>query len=163
MSLFAPVLDLIHGGGWFVMGPLAGAALALWYLIGLRLMTLRSGGALERALDAIKQGANASVIAHETENLIDQYGVWIRAIVICAPLAGLLGTVDGMIETFDALGEMSLHRSSGGIAGGISQALITTQMGLAIAIPGMLVSRLLDRRAERLKERLHHFVYVRTT
>ena len=38
----------------------------------------------------------------------------------------------------------------GGVAGGISQALLTTQLGLTIAIPGMLVSRLLARRQRTL-------------
>ena len=62
-----------------------------------------------------------------------------------APLAGLLGTVAGMIETFDSLGSMSLFSQSGGVAGGISQALISTQMGLAVAIPGLLAGRILRK------------------
>jgi len=55
-----------------------------------------------------------------------------------------------MIETFDSLGDMSLFSQSGGIAGGISQALFTTQMGLAVAIPGLLVGRVLDQREQAL-------------
>lgn len=78
----------------------------------------------------------------------------ITSIVATAPVLGLLGTVTGMIETFDALGDMTLFSQSGGIAGGISQALFTTQMGLGIAIPGLIVSRLLDRRALRLRTEL---------
>ena len=66
---------------------------------------------------------------------------WIHMVTITAPLAGLLGTVGGMIETFDSMREMSLFTQSGGIAGGISQALFTTQMGLAVAIPGLLAGR----------------------
>ncbi|MDZ7829411.1 MAG: MotA/TolQ/ExbB proton channel family protein [Halofilum sp. (in: g-proteobacteria)] len=46
-----------------------------------------------------------------------------------------------MIETFESLGDMSLFSQSGGIAGGISQALFTTQLGLAVAIPGMAGQR----------------------
>ena len=53
-----------------------------------------------------------------------------------------------MIETFSALGDMALFTQSGGIAGGISQALLTTQMGLVVAIPGLLVGRILGRSAE---------------
>ena len=59
-----------------------------------------------------------------------------------------------MIETFDSLASMSLFRGSGGVAGGISEALVSTQMGLAVAIPGMLVGRLLDRRATRIRDTL---------
>ena len=78
----------------------------------------------------------------------------IRSIVATAPLAGLLGTVIGMIETFDSLADMALFSQSGGIAGGISQALFTTQMGLAVAVPGIVVGRILDRRETRLRDEL---------
>lgn len=78
----------------------------------------------------------------------------IRSIVSAAPLTGLLGTVIGMIETFDSIGEMTLFAQSGGIAGGISQALFTTQMGLCVAVPGIVIGRLLDRRQLRLEQEL---------
>jgi biopolymer transport protein ExbB len=77
-----------------------------------------------------------------------------RAVVTVAPLLGLLGTVSGMIETFASLGDMSLFSSSGGIAGGISQALLTTQFGLAIAIPGLLAMSILDRRQAAIESRI---------
>ena len=78
----------------------------------------------------------------------------VTAVVMAAPLTGLLGTVNGMIETFDALGDMALFSQSGGIAGGISEALFSTQMGLAVAIPGLIVGKLLDRRQEALETEL---------
>lgn len=80
--------------------------------------------------------------------------VVIRCIVTVAPLAGLLGTVIGMIETFDSLGEMALFSQSGGIAGGISQALFTTQMGLAVAVPGIIIGQVLDRRERSFRDEL---------
>jgi len=85
----------------------------------------------------------------------NKYGTLIRTIVYVAPLMGLLGTVTGMIETFDALQDMTLHSASGGIAGGISQALITTQLGLTIAIPGLLINVFLDKRKERIERELN--------
>ncbi len=78
----------------------------------------------------------------------------IKSIVSVAPLAGLLGTVIGMIETFDSLGDMALFSQSGGIAGGISQALFTTQMGLAVAVPGIVAGRVLDRKQQRMEQEL---------
>jgi biopolymer transport protein ExbB len=80
--------------------------------------------------------------------------VAIRSIVSAAPLTGLLGTVIGMIETFDSIGDMALFAQSGGIAGGISQALFTTQMGLAVAVPGIVAGRILDRRQSRVEQEL---------
>ena len=80
--------------------------------------------------------------------------VVVLSIVMVAPLLGLLGTVTGMIETFASLGEMKLFTQGGGVAGGIGEALLTTQMGLAVSIPGVIVGRLLDRRQAQLEDEL---------
>jgi len=87
----------------------------------------------------------------EEEKEIRKYNVLITTIVMVSPLLGLLGTVIGMIETFDSLGDMSLYSQSGGIAGGISQALFTTQMGLAVSIPGLVVNGILNRRQKDME------------
>jgi len=79
---------------------------------------------------------------------LKKYRKTVNAIVMVAPLIGLLGTVVGMIETFDSLGSMTLYSQGGGIAAGISQALFTTQLGLVVAVPGLVVGRLIDRRSK---------------
>jgi biopolymer transport protein ExbB len=66
-----------------------------------------------------------------------------------APLLGLLGTVTGIIETFQSIllfgtGDPRL------MSGGISQALVTTVMGLVVAIPILIVHSLLSARGNRL-------------
>lgn len=78
----------------------------------------------------------------------------VRSLVAVAPLLGLLGTVDGMIETFNSLGDMALFSQSGGIAGGISKALFTTQMGLAISIPGLMIGRIIERKERNIYREL---------
>lgn len=86
---------------------------------------------------------------------MSKYGKLIMTIVAAAPLTGLLGTVMGMIETFDSLMDANLFsQGGGGIAGGISQALFTTQMGLVVAIPGLLMGRALDRKADKIEREL---------
>ncbi len=87
----------------------------------------------------------------EEEAEIRKFDVMITTIVMVSPLLGLLGTVIGMIETFDSLGDMSLYSQSGGIAGGISQALFTTQMGLAVSIPGLIVNGILNRKQKDIE------------
>ena len=78
-----------------------------------------------------------------------------------APLLGLLGTVTGMLTTFAALAS-----GSGGdktmdmVAGGISEALITTQTGLVIAVPGLFFQYHLARERERYKAFLAHLQTV---
>ena len=49
---------------------------------------------------------------------------------------------------------MALFSQSGGIAGGISKALFTTQMGLAISIPGLLLGRMIERKEQNIKREL---------
>ncbi len=81
----------------------------------------------------------------EFEQEISKFSNVLATAVLLAPLLGLLGTVIGMIETFSSLSSSELHSASGGIAGGISQALITTQFGLLVAIPGVFISRYLKK------------------
>ena len=64
-------------------------------------------------------------------------------LVSTAPLAGLLGTVTGMLKTFDGLSASAGSSTASLVAGGIAEALITTETGLVIAIPGfVLISRI---------------------
>ena len=84
-------------------------------------------------------------------NALNDGKVIIRTIVVTAPLIGLLGTVTGMIETFDSLASSELFSQSGGIAGGISQALFTTQLGLVVAVPGLILGRILDKKASTME------------
>ena len=77
----------------------------------------------------------------------------LSTLVAVAPLLGLLGTVGGMVEMFE-----SLHAGASGfaeeasLAGGVSQALTSTQLGLLVAIPGLVASRLLVRRERRVTQ-----------
>lgn len=77
--------------------------------------------------------AMESVALHELSKL--EKGLWILATVAnIAPLFGFLGTVTGMIASFEALAEVGLGNPQA-VAGGISEALITTATGLMIALP----------------------------
>lgn len=75
----------------------------------------------------------------------------VQVLVSVAPLMGLLGTVTGLIGTFGSLGASATSTQSEGIAGGIVEALYATQMGLAIAVPGLLMSGILHHRQQRLE------------
>jgi len=66
-----------------------------------------------------------------------------------APLLGLLGTVTGMITTFDVMAVYGTGNAKA-MAGGISEALITTQTGLLVAIPGLYMKSFLERRSRNL-------------
>jgi biopolymer transport protein ExbB len=90
----------------------------------------------------------------------------LRLMKICvgsAPLLGLLGTVTGMLATFAALASGSGgDKTMGMIADGISEALITTETGLIIALPGLFFQYYLARGHDRYKAFLTHLETVCT-
>jgi biopolymer transport protein ExbB len=83
----------------------------------------------------------------------------VKAILVLAgvaPLLGLLGTVSGMITTFEVIASFGTGNARA-MASGISEALITTQTGLVVAVPGLIIGNLLQRRVEGLKNRMDLF------
>lgn len=66
------------------------------------------------------------------------------------PLMGLLGTVAGMTSTFEGIARPGAGNLSQDVAGGISEALVTTQAGLLVAIPGMILLAVLRRGRDRI-------------
>jgi len=184
-------LKYVEMGG-YVMPPLILATMTLWFALGFRVSVLRMGRGYEprRLLAAVNSGKitkprsaveRAAILgtrlkAQSTRNLrsrlddvfafvekdLDKYRSLTAAIVAVAPLLGLLGTVSGMIETFASLGDMTLYSQSGGIAGGISQALLTTQFGLTVAIPGLILRGVLDRRQKVLESQIEEIKSILT-
>ncbi|MFP4598794.1 MAG: MotA/TolQ/ExbB proton channel family protein [Persicimonas sp.] len=167
--LVVATLVLWFALGWRLMTLQRGSRLSLRELVsrGLDGEGLDSAGVITRAVERGVALARLEGLPRQAElrsYLDDAFGslksdmkrfsTLVKSIVAAAPLAGLLGTVTGMIETFDSLGTMSLFSQSGGIAGGISVALISTQMGLAVAIPALVVGRILDRREQMIGQEL---------
>ena len=77
----------------------------------------------------------------------------ITVLAAAAPMMGLLGTVTGMVSTFDVISLFGTGNARA-LSGGISEALITTQSGLLVGIPGLFMGRLLKHRSEKLSRRL---------
>lgn len=88
----------------------------------------------------------------------------LRVMKICvsaAPLVGLLGTVTGMLSTFGALASgAGGDKTMAMVASGISEALITTETGLVVALPGLFFQYRLARQHERYKAFLAHLQSV---
>lgn len=93
--------------------------------------------------DSIQEAANQ--VVHELEKFLGALGT----IAAIAPLLGLLGTVIGMIKVFTAL-NLEGATNAAPLAGGISEALVTTAVGLFVAIPAMMAHRFFVRRVEAL-------------
>jgi biopolymer transport protein ExbB len=75
--------------------------------------------------------------------------VILETIAAIAPLLGLLGTVIGILKVFDVIAVMGVGQATA-LSGGISEALITTIVGLSIGIPAVVVFNLFANKAERL-------------
>ena len=183
--------------GGFVMPALVAVAVFLWYALTLRILSVKTSkkGAREliklakkSAINSQSVTARAAIIAVEASRAVETrdqlksvlnerfadlltevntHRTLVRVLVIVSPLLGLLGTIDGMIETFKSLGDMALFSQSGGIAGGISRALFTTQVGLAISIPGLMIGRMLERKQQNIHRELDQikdlvWVYTKT-
>lgn len=74
----------------------------------------------------------------------------INAVSMVSPLLGLLGTVAGIIKTFDVIVQFGTGNPKM-MAGGISEALVTTELGLIVAIPAYIIGTLLSGQEERIK------------
>ena len=115
-------------------------------LLVARFVAVRSGDvALDRfILDETVMRINRS---------LNDYLPVIGVLAAVAPLLGLVGTVTGMIATFDVLAVFGTGNARA-MARGISEALITTQTGLLVAIPGLYMKGFLDRRARGLQQHI---------
>lgn len=83
-------------------------------------------------------------------NYLDKFGAIILVMAAVAPLLGLLGTVTGMISTFDIITEFGTGDPKL-LSSGISEALITTKLGLVVAIPSLLLGNLLGGWSGKIK------------
>ena len=104
---------------------------------------------IDRDREHIEDIVSESIL-HESSQL-NRFGSLIIVIATVAPLLGLLGTVTGMISTFDIITEFGTGDPKL-LSSGISIALVTTEVGLAVAIPALLFGNILSGWAERIKD-----------
>jgi biopolymer transport protein ExbB len=110
--------------------------------------TLRN---IEKERDHIEDIISESILYESSK--IDRFGSAILVIAAVSPLLGLLGTVTGMISTFDIITEFGTGDPKL-LSSGISEALVTTKFGLVVAIPLLLLGNILTSWATRTKNGL---------
>ncbi len=176
------VIRIWLSGGW-VMIPLVLLAAALYYLAIQVLLYCHKEGPQGKhyqlwagwVADPTKAtGASGAIIRYTqhgvsssaqirgrfeevTEALlvpVEQRLTLVRMMVAAAPLMGLLGTVIGMLFTFDGISKGAGSETASRVAEGISQALVTTQTGLMIALPGIFMVLIIQRRIKLWKSRI---------
>lgn len=187
-QLWAQTLEIWSNGGWAMYG-IAIVAFAM-FSIGVHIhLALRRkarvavseqtwrrwidhprerSGALGDLLDRVTGGNTLGDTVQQFEQLrkteTAPFERDLRVMKVCvsaAPLVGLLGTVTGMLATFEALATGSGgEKTMGMIASGISEALITTETGLVVALPGLFFQYQLTRRFQAYKMFLAHLETV---
>ncbi len=107
--------------------------------------------AMQALIDGFKGPALIAELTRRGNQEFAAMNTWIRVLELIAmisPLLGLLGTVTGMIQSFQELELAQGAANASVLAGGIWQALLTTAAGLLVAIPAAVGASLLSGRAE---------------
>ena len=129
------------------------------YILDPRLAKGRIGEALTYAL----HGPNLTVktVGRRFEEIrlniiaaIDRRLLVLNTLVAAAPLCGLLGTVMGMLAMFAGLSHGKGQAGMARVAAGMQEALITTQTGLTIALPGLFIALIIKSKRDRMQATL---------
>lgn len=89
-------------------------------------------------------------IRHTLLEKVSRRLVFINTLIAAAPLAGLLGTVIGMLGTFSGMASAERGDTMGTVAAGIQEALITTETGLVVALPGVFLALMIRQKRKVL-------------
>lgn len=186
VELLESAVNQVQLGGW-VMYPLIFTSLWMWFLIGKKVVDLYAFTKGDQPFIKLKEDIGKADISaaawqkyiisgyleertgnrdldesilesHQIhlEQFVTKYTGTIGLLATVAPLLGLLGTVSGMVKTFTVIAEFGTGNARA-LASGISEALITTQTGLVVAVPGLFLASFLLRRSSGLLERMHRF------
>jgi biopolymer transport protein ExbB len=97
-------------------------------------------------------------VAANKQNDIERFLSTISIFASISPLLGLLGTVVGMIGTFNVISVFGTGNAKL-LSGGISEALITTELGLIIAVPLLLFHSILSAKVNRIYNMFEEYIY----
>ena len=146
--------EITFGQAWayggFLMWALAGisvvAVAVVLYLLVMQSPFVCVPLALKRIRAARDPEAEGGRIADRMMSVVD----WLADIAAIAPLVGLLGTVLGMFQAFGGIAsDVAAGAKPMVLAQGVSQAIVTTIFGLAVAIPSLVAHAFFRRRAQR--------------
>ena len=98
--------------------------------------------------------ASAAIAAEEVRPILERGSVLLSTIVTAAPMLGILGTVVGIIQSFELLGGDATISDPSQVSGGIAEALISTACGLVVALTALFPVMILRGRQDRALGRL---------
>ncbi len=159
--------DFLDAGGWVTRWILAACAVLItvameraWYLWRIypkaRTEALAQWSARTERHSWVAQRVRIALISQLRVGLENGLPI-IKVMVPMAPLLGLLGTVMGMLQVFDAMA-FSRGGDTRAMADGISHAMIATMAGLVVSVIGLFFSNLFQSRVRVEAERLHDLI-----
>lgn len=153
-------LGYLRQGGAVIV-PLAVVSVVMWYFILRKLALLWRYRPVLPAEDRSGDPREIAALVRGRQRELERHVGTILVLAATAPLLGLLGTVMGMIATFEAIARFGAANARA-FAAGISEALITTQFGLIVAVPGLFMGHLIRRRADLLRDGWERVLIRRT-
>lgn len=150
------LVELVQRGG-----PVMAAILALSVVLYSRCFKLlfnlwRSRRSYEEiGSSGCRDIAALQIEREEASESFRQQRIALGAMIAAAPLLGLLGTVSGMVTTFESISGHSAEKTMTGLARGISEVLVATESGLVVAIPGLLMVHIANRSLRKYLQRLN--------
>jgi biopolymer transport protein ExbB len=151
------LLDLIERGGPAMIAIVALSVVLYSRCFKLLLSLRRARRQIADSHAAIARNPQTSRwLQADVRESFRQQRIALGAMIAAAPLLGLLGTVSGMVKTFDSLAGRGGENSMEGLARGISEVLIATQSGLLVALPALLCVYLAHREVLKHVRQLNH-------
>jgi len=119
------------------------------------------GRVLGQAIEVLDQDRETleTVVVHSTDEEVRELSRYLQVLATIgniAPLLGLLGTVLGMIKAFMVIQQMGGKVNAAVLAGGIWEAMLTTALGLAVALPTMVAHSYLVARVDKYEAQLQN-------
>lgn len=150
--------------GGSVAWPLAGVALMMWFIIFDRILytrtthvSLRKAAVISwKARDERTSWYSQRIREVTISELMVSYErglIILRSLIAVCPLLGLLGTVMGMLEVFDVVA-INGNSNVRAMAAGVSEATVSTMMGMVVALSGLFFGERLRRSAMAERRRL---------
>lgn len=170
------LIEYIHLGGYvmyvLVVLNILGLTLMLWKFVQIRIENVRSQKVVTNIFNTVQKEHSCS--SDKTEDAIYQmaskyllsldFGMnTIKIIATIAPILGLLGTVIGVLQSFEAISQAGFAQGANTFASGISLALITTIGGLIVALPHFIGFNYLMGSFVKLESKYEEMIINRIT
>jgi biopolymer transport protein ExbB len=151
-----PLIELVERGGPVMIAILGLSVVLYSRCFKLLLSIWRSSRQLdERGSAQVRELAELRRAREEAQESFKHQRIALGAMIAAAPLLGLLGTVSGMVTTFESISGRSAEKTMEGLARGISEVLVATESGLVVAIPALMVVHIANGALRRYLQKLN--------